>query len=916
MVNWLNQFFRNPLLMWIGLLLISVPIIIHLINRIRFKRIRWAAMEFLLKSQKRNRRRLILEQLLLLALRCFLVLLAGLLVARFVSAGINKLGQQDTWHYAVLDDTLSMSDRWQEQAKDTNCFDMSKAFVRALVKTALEEDSPQHLRLVLLSDPENALFDGQLNNDSKRELEVILDKPDLQPSLRHIKPAVGFAAADKYFSEHTEGKKVFHFISDFREKDWNATDETLAKAMEAVTQKGNVFLMDCAHPFRGENQQVVLNHDNICITDLQPETRIVSNEGQPIEFVVTIKNFSPSERKNVMLTVNVDGGERFEATQPIPNIPVGQYEHKFQLGFTKEGPNHITARLEDEKNGISADNIRHAVVEVRKRIPVLVVDGGFPDVDSEYSDTRFVRTALGAAKGYDVVPKGADALEKDDLSAYPSIFLLNVPDNKISEKGLKNLEEYVRKGGRIAFFLGDRVQGGKYNELLYKSGTGLFPVPLAAKPSEKLNKDDRAAQMGNGQFKVYVRDKDHAITRGLLSPEVHDYLRFLMIDQYYPALPRFQWANKSVEELATLPSRKELADFAVLAQELYKKVEVAAEDEKNAKYRLGLLRRHDDIRRVLAGGKYVYELALALDGLLLDRGDPDKKDPKRPNLVEFWEQPDQEELKTNFEQLRDAVKYGDPLIVSRRFGKGQVVAVLTSASTRWNEWAGGGFASFTFPMVISDLQKYLTGGNEESNRTIGTPVSFTLEADRYEARMHRQFHRGEQDKKEKPKEGKGDGLTVDLGEQKVEPKDKQLVFDFNEAKNTGLYEFTLYPRGEPSPPPETRVYVYNVDTENESDLRRAGRDKLERATTGAGPDAGKIRLLVGESRLLGGDVGLPEALSEKKADFSVTPWIYLLFIVVLVVEQMLAVHLSFHIRGGASEAQLPAQVLRSQGAAA
>src|SRR5437867_8307132 len=139
--DWINHFFRTPWLWWIGLLLILVPIIIHLINRIRFKRIRWAAMEFLLKSQKRNRRRLILEQLLLLALRCFLVLLAGLLVARFVSAGISKLGQQATFHYAVFDNTLIMADRWQEQGKETNCFDMGKAFVRALVKTAVEEDS-------------------------------------------------------------------------------------------------------------------------------------------------------------------------------------------------------------------------------------------------------------------------------------------------------------------------------------------------------------------------------------------------------------------------------------------------------------------------------------------------------------------------------------------------------------------------------------------------------------------------------------------------------------------------------------------------------------------------------------------------------------------------------------------------------
>ena len=37
----------------------SAPIIIHFINRLRFRRVKWAAMEFLLASQQRNRRRLL-----------------------------------------------------------------------------------------------------------------------------------------------------------------------------------------------------------------------------------------------------------------------------------------------------------------------------------------------------------------------------------------------------------------------------------------------------------------------------------------------------------------------------------------------------------------------------------------------------------------------------------------------------------------------------------------------------------------------------------------------------------------------------------------------------------------------------------------------------------------------------------------
>ena len=104
--------FLNPWSMVAGGALISAPIIIHLINRMRFKRIRWAAMEFLLKSQKRNRRRLIIEQLILLLLRILLVLLAGLLLARLLASGFVQ--QQSTLHLLIIDDTVSMSDHWRE----------------------------------------------------------------------------------------------------------------------------------------------------------------------------------------------------------------------------------------------------------------------------------------------------------------------------------------------------------------------------------------------------------------------------------------------------------------------------------------------------------------------------------------------------------------------------------------------------------------------------------------------------------------------------------------------------------------------------------------------------------------------------------------------------------------------------------
>src|SRR5437867_3132693 len=164
--------FLNPGFVAAGLTLISLPIIIHLINRMRFKRIRWAAMEFLLKSQKRNRRRLIIEQLILLMLRCLMMVLAGLLLARFI--GYQPPPETDeagtpivfgTLHVALLDDTLSMTDRTpQDKAQEgADAFTVARKRIKDLADKAAGSEIDQYLRVVLLSTRE-VLFEGDPKN--------------------------------------------------------------------------------------------------------------------------------------------------------------------------------------------------------------------------------------------------------------------------------------------------------------------------------------------------------------------------------------------------------------------------------------------------------------------------------------------------------------------------------------------------------------------------------------------------------------------------------------------------------------------------------------------------------------------------------------------------------------------------------
>src|SRR5256885_16517733 len=67
----------------------SVPIIIHLLNRRRFMRVDWAPMKYLKLTIKTNRRRLRIEQLILLALRALAVVVLIFAIAR---AGLAAAG--------------------------------------------------------------------------------------------------------------------------------------------------------------------------------------------------------------------------------------------------------------------------------------------------------------------------------------------------------------------------------------------------------------------------------------------------------------------------------------------------------------------------------------------------------------------------------------------------------------------------------------------------------------------------------------------------------------------------------------------------------------------------------------------------------------------------------------------------------
>jgi hypothetical protein len=930
------ELFLHPWFMVAGGLLVSSPIIIHLINRMRFKRIRWAAMEFLLKSQKRNRRRLIIEQMILLALRCLLVLLAGFLVARFV--GARPTGQGAT-HIVIVDDTPSMADQFSEKGPKTNSFEVAREQIKLLAHSAAQSPTHQQMRIYLLSelDNANALFDQRLNDRSGDAIDEKLR--GIKPKTLHIDPAVGINKGQEFFNDVAQGQKILHLVSDFRDVDWSGPSaEEMNKAIEKLVEAGiHLSLIDTAHPYRGPARQVALHHDNLAITDLHAESRVVA-EGVETEFSVTIRNYSSSDKKT-FLHVKVDGdvNKGFAGSRPIDRVPAdNSVTEKFTLIFAKKKPSlpispsdlpedrerkrrldqefvQVTAELEPEETGLQADNIRDMVVEVRKRVPTLVVDGSGQDPDLDGGDLKHLRAAYEAARSYEIERCKVDDLDKISLELYPTIIFLNVSEIK-STKTLQKIQDYIQHGGSLCYFLGDKVRPAFYNDTLFKKFNGLFPVLIDSKPYDPLNPDGRETEdqreekakdrlRFDEQPKLLFRDSKHEAVKTLA--DYRTGLRYLCIDRYFKAQPRSRWdpeptSGVRAEELIVLPNSETTDNpgYRSHAVELGKKLVeqtrlLATEEENKFTSYLEAAERYQRLIREALAKPYLSNVVRVIDALRHDHGV--ENDPQRPDMETLWAHPKMKPLAAEFDEYRAAIEFGDPLVVARKYGKGRVCAVLTSAgtTTRWNDW-GNGLASWSYTPFLMDLQRWLISSGDDLNRIVGEPIKVELESGRYQPKMKMTFlPQRDLDKSKIEEQVK----PMEYPERPLPMKDNLLVLDFRDTE-PGVYTIEFYPNSKDATgQAEVRSYAFNIDAGKESDLRRVARDKLERPRA-RDSKAGTI--------LLRAPGDTYEEYKNKMPDASESPWLYLLFLVILVVEQALAVHLSFHLRGNEAAAPLPA----------
>jgi hypothetical protein len=916
--------------------LISVPIIIHLINRMRFKRLRWAAMEFLLKSQKRNRRRLIIEQLLLLLLRCTLVFLAGLLVVRFVGFSFGMFNKQNTLHVVLLDDTLSMNDRPKKDAKSALELAKSEIILDKIVRSLGQSTTNERLMILPFSklalDPNYQPKIYEHLNDKTTVDKIREELEQLPPGKLHVEPLVAVKKAQQIVEQNPESRLAFHLISDFRERDWRGSEaEALHKAVVQLVQdkdRVKLWMKDVAHPDRLAGTSPAA-HDNVGIVDLRASTR-VAGKGMPVTFTITIANYSAREASVRIAVHDEHGAERQEIdfNPPLPlkirseETVTASFDIRFEpdIKANEKYFAQISARLESaqsgelENDGLADDNVRYAAVELRNKVPILVVDGNGRAGRAENGDSFFLEKAILSVPGdsYEVVHADelgggelTKSLERADLTQYPAIVLANV--RELSDKQRINLETYVRGGGGLAFFLGPQVSADYYNKNLYRGGKGLFPVPLAETYTPPPTEEPRQPAF-TGDYQVLLRGEQFPTSDALpifgplfKEKEQLDFLKDLPVYRYF-AVPRGQWHPDPgrVFELATLANDRPVKDFEAEASRILEALPLGDKDYKV--YWPALQRHRQQLRRIVEPGSSAkaFQLAGALDALLTDRGD-EKKAAEYPNLTQFWstDDPKIRTLREDVKSLRDLVLYGDPFVVAGRFGKGKVVAVMTTAGKEWNAWGGGSkYGSLIYQPFIWETINFLSSQASDDNLTVGTRVGIDIDTGRFKANENLKMMRYYS------KPGKAE-LVLD-SEQFGTPSPGKRSFVYDRTVEPGFYLARLVDNNaDRKAPLATYGQVFNVDTVREGNLQRISQEQMERNVISQAP-AGSI--------IFEGAQGSTEQLINRQTDLSEAPWLFLIILVVLVAEQALAVHLSFHLRG--SEAEMPPQVREARPQAA
>jgi hypothetical protein len=504
-----------------GLAAVSIPIIIHLLNRFQVREVTWAAMRFLRESLEKNQRRLQMEDILLLLLRCLLVALLVLALSRPTWQPGNHAGSS---HQAtavlIIDNSYSMG--------LTNGIQTSLQRAQAAAEQILLSfPTGSSSALFFAADNVNPViaqptYDFNLLRARIRQARLTDRATDLSNALQ--------LAVTTLQKDQGGGSKEVYLITDGQANGWPALEQ-IEKQLADIGGQIAVHVVLVGDPAES----------NLAVTQLRLDSGLTPMN-QPLRCNIEVLNGSDTEARDVRVSLIVDDQPAVDETI-IDSIPAGTARNVALFAkFRTEGYHTITAEIPHDR--LAADDQRTLAARAIREVNVLLVDGSAASTPAQ-ADDFFVRNALVPVAPADVAQYyiktttiTASQLATTSLEDYDAVFFLSV--DQIDSPDVQTLANYVRQGGGLVVFPGPSCNIDFYNQELGRDGF----LPARLDPV----KGDTGTSHTGKSFTLQAEGYDHPIA-ALWNDPAAGSLATSHFFAYYPLEPT-PWTAPAAGESA------------------------------------------------------------------------------------------------------------------------------------------------------------------------------------------------------------------------------------------------------------------------------------------------------------------------------------------------------------------------------
>jgi hypothetical protein len=401
-----------------GLLAIAIPILVHLVQRERKRVVPFPSLMFLRKIPHQSVRRRAIRHWPLLILR---ILAVSLIVAAFArpliggadAVTVSAAGAREV--VILLDRSYSMGygDHW--------------ARARAAATPAVQGARPGDLLTLAFFSTDVEIAARSV--DEGVGLLAAINRATPGAGATRLAPAL--RAASGILEASRLPRREIVLISDFQRGGWDRAQDSKLPPGVTLTP---VSVAEAPT-------------SNVAIGTMALARESVPG-GERITPSVRLVNRGPAPATDRQVGLEVDG--RVLETRRMTIGPDATTTVTFKPFMLAAEPARVTARLAPDR--LAADDAFFAVVALRHRVPVLLLESINPALDSSLYLVRAL--AVAGEPGFDVQVARADQVSAEAIRSAAVVILNDV--RPPSGAGGRALEEAVRKGAGLLVALGER----------------------------------------------------------------------------------------------------------------------------------------------------------------------------------------------------------------------------------------------------------------------------------------------------------------------------------------------------------------------------------------------------------------------------------------------------------------------------